>query len=140
MAERELWNDLKDKLSAYGKLKRVENSCDKGTPDVSYLIRRYARVDPTAGWLELKWEPGWPAKGPLKIHSLTKDQVLWQEDWFAGGGKVFTLIRIGKEHLLVDPPLLRRVYERDIDAHTLRGLATGWDGPYHPTELIRCIT
>lgn len=140
--ENDLWASLKQNLEPYGRLKRIENSCDKGTPDISYLLRRYAKVDPIAGWLEMKWAPGWPYDGsPLRVKSLTKDQVLWQEDWAAGGGRVFTLIRVHRDHLLVKPCLLRRVYERTIDPITLRGLATiSWEGAYDPIQLLRALT
>lgn len=144
MTESRLWSTLYSRLCVFGKLKRIENKIDLGTPDVAYCLRRPPRLS-VSGWLELK-EAGWPARPtqtPLNVPHLTIDQVLWQEDWGQlPGSHVFTLVRADHNYLLLDPPLVRALFERMISADELRrrSLVQRTDGHLPAKELLLCLT
>lgn len=116
MSEQAFWVKLRDKLQPYGKFTRVENSCEKGTPDVNYVL-----LGGRAGWFELKYEPTMPGKGEeFTLSTLTKEQLLWQEDYWGKGGVVYTIARVGGHIVTLTPPALRKVYEKQ---------AGGWLAP-----------
>lgn len=118
----------------------MENSLSSGVPDVCYLLHRLPRLPPVCGWLELKYEPAFQKTG-LRLRQLTKDQVLWQEDWASQGGFVFTLARVGKEFFLLKPDALRRVFTTPLSHPTVKALACGyWDKTLVPSELVKCLT
>lgn len=121
-SENGLWELIQPRLSTFLTLKRVENRCDLGTPDVAWTgmlpagrahgVMTY-RV--ASGWLELK-ETGWPVRDltPLYIKSLTLEQVLWHRDWKRAGGRIATLIQADADYLLVNPEVLRQIYRREL--------------------------
>lgn len=128
-SERGLWSTVQPPLSPFLMLKRMENKCDLGTPDVAWTgqlpdgkprhgVRVYRRA---SGWLELK-ECEWPKRPetPLHIPKLTLDQVLWQEGWEKSGGRVATLIQAGRDYLIVPPAVLREILRRRVTRAGLR--------------------
>lgn len=123
MSEANLWTRTRNKLGPFGKLVRVENSCELGTPDVAYCLGRTSK--PVSGWLELKHVPEWPKKEhtSLVIKELTIDQVTWHEEWKKAGGLVFTLIQVDDDIMLVNTKTLRRIFERSLSRADLVGEA-----------------
>ena len=77
MTEAHDWSTVRQALSPFGMMVRVENKLGKGTPDLAYCLRR------VSGWLELKHD----------LSSLTLDQVMFAEGWAAAGGLAFMLWR-----------------------------------------------
>jgi hypothetical protein len=128
MSEAALWRVLKDELAIFGSLRRIENSADKGTPDVAYCLRVPSWPRPTSGWCELKHMDAWPAREitPLTLPELTLDQVLWHESWARAGGAVCLILRVGKgsraEFLRLDPALVKSAYERRLTKGSLRSV------------------
>lgn len=146
-SEAGLWDTASQKLQPRMLLKRIENKCDLGTPDVAWTCQlprgrvhncvAYARF---TGWLELK-EEFWPAnpETPLRIKSLTKDQLLWHEAWEAAGGRIATLIQANKDYLIVPPGVLRLIYERGLRRGALEPYLIG-SGKFPTIEIIKALT
>jgi hypothetical protein len=135
---------MRDRLKPYGLLRRLENSCDLGTPDVLYTLKfeRPARhdvrmFDVSTGLIELK-EDEWPVKPstPLLINSLTRDQVLWQMDWERSGGKVATLAKIGQDYLWLRPEVLREVFRRALNKEQCKQFVIG-SGAFPTTAVLK---
>ncbi len=112
-SERGLWSTMQSHVYPFGLFKRIENSTDLGTPDVCYQLR--IPKAPVCGWLELK-EEVWPARNstPLRINSLTREQVIWQEEWERAGGIVATLAQVGRDYIFMKPTVLRLVFKRQL--------------------------
>ncbi len=90
------WAYVRRQLSLFGVLVRVENSIAVGFPDVIYCLFG------VCGLLEMK----------ATAASLTLEQVLFAEGWFAAGGLCHTLLHADREWHLLDPPGTRRLFER----------------------------
>lgn len=134
MSHANLWRAVRRVIGPYGRLVRVENGVELGTPDVAYCIRWPVSASAVEGWLELKYHESWPVRSPrLVLEDLTVDQVLWHEAHARAGGRVSTLVRVGNDALFLDAALLRRVYERDPLIPLLRELS------FPMTELKRWI-
>lgn len=116
MSEANLWARTREELSPFGKLHRVENGIAKGTPDVAFLLRRYPKVPPVAGWVELKFEPAWPTsdRRPVVVKKLKKEQVDFAEEWHAAGGRSFFLLQIARDYVLFDAPTARLLFEKAL--------------------------
>lgn len=73
---------------------RIENSCEKGTPDVNLAGGQ---------WIELKWQRKPPKRGGiLKLdHDMLKEQRVWAIRRDHAGGKVFLLLKVGNIWLLL---------------------------------------
>ncbi len=115
--ESNLWRTVNAALGPFGKLRRIENSLEEGGADVAYVLTRPKPGSlPASGWIELKAVDDYPAraKTPLRIEHLTKEQVLFAEDWAAAGGRAWLLLRIPPWHLLFDPAGIRGLYERKV--------------------------
>jgi len=144
VSEPALWQRTKAHLSPYGKLVRLENPIDPGTPDVLYCIRRKPAMTPATGLLELKHVPEWPARygTPLRVAELTKEQVDWHAAWEQAGGSVWTLLQVGRTVLLLSPTTTAQVYERRHTQWSLKhGGATIVSERIFPTvELVKCLS
>jgi len=98
MKESAMWARLRARLDPFGHFVRVENAIESGTPDVSYCI-----TPGREGWMELKWAARWPVRsGPLRLKHFTPEQRRWIRKRRACGGRVWLLLRVGTEHLLLD--------------------------------------
>lgn len=147
-SERGLWDTASERLQPIMLLKRVENKCDLGTPDVAWTCKlprgkdrhNCIAYDRYSGWLELK-EEFWPVRPetPLRIPSLTKDQVLWQEAWEEAGGRVATLIQADRDYLIVPPSVLRIIFERGARKNALLPYIIG-SGKFPKVEIIKALT
>lgn len=141
MSESNLWARTRARIGPFGRLARVENSCDLGTPDVAYCLGT-PRTRPASGWLELKHVPYWPAREntPLVIKKLTVHQVTWQEEWAKAGGRVFTLIQVEHDILLASVPTLRRIFERGLSKADLVGESLLFSRGGYPTgEVLKWL-
>lgn len=81
----QVWHQLRDKLTPFGRLERCEHAFASGWPDVYYNLRR------VSGWLELKLAP---ASGRCPEH-LTREQVLWGCEEERAGGHWYLLVKLG---------------------------------------------
>ena len=107
-----LWTTLHRACSPFGRMIRVENPADPGTPDVAYVLWYRGRT--AQGWCELKRIDGWPklAHTPIRLEHAerVRTQAIWQEQWESAGGRATTLLRIGPETFFFLPPwLLKRM-------------------------------
>lgn len=114
MTEAALRRTVKRELGPYGLLVRVEDGCSSGVPDVCYTLH-YGPLQAT-GWLELKHLAKWPVRGrtPLRIPSLTREQVMWHEAWHKAGGRVHTLLQVDADYLLFASEATRELFERRV--------------------------
>jgi hypothetical protein len=119
MSEKGLWRSLQPILSSFGVAERIENRLGLGTPDVGYVLTW--RGTTAEGRTELKHLDAFPCfpTTPVCVESLTKDQVLWHEAWAGAGGRVCTLLRIGRLIMALPPPLTRALYERKLTERAL---------------------
>lgn len=136
MSEANFWGTVKQHLGPYGRLERVENGVNKGTPDICYTLLGHT------GWIELKFKSQWPVLlGNLCLEKLTLEQVLWQEDWVRAGGRACTLLQVNRDYLLLPPALVRRVFARSLDAVTLLALApVVGRGTFPRAEVLKWLT
>lgn len=143
MSEAALWSRTRTHLGPHGRLVRVENRVDDGTPDVNYLLRRYPTVEAVCGWLELKHETAWPVRErtTFTIGSLNLDQVNWQTFWAMAGGRVWTLLQVADDLLLLDHRTLAQVWAKEHRKRSLLASATLVSARTFPTAgLIKCLT
>lgn len=129
-------------LRPYGVLQPIEIKFDKGIPDYAYALRCQNKT--TDGWCELKWLPNWPKRASTSvcIAKLKLEQVMWQEKWHAAGGRVSTLLQVGREtYLLLAAPVVRLLYERRLTAVDLMVQARVCSTDGFPTiEVLRALT
>ena len=144
MSEASLWSRAREELSPFGKLERIENGIAKGTPDVAWLLRRYPRVDPVSGWLELKYEPAWPSSDarPVIIKKLRREQVDFAEGWSGAGGRSFFLLQVGRDYVLFGEPVARLIFDRAATRPLILGMATASaEGRGFPTaDIVKGLT
>jgi hypothetical protein len=143
--ESNLWRTFRANLSPFGMLRRIENSIDRGEGDVAYCLTRPKPGSIAAtGFVELKVVDGYPARRstPLRIDHLTKEQVLFAEDWAAAGGRAWLLLKIPPWHLLFDPAGIRGLYDRSILAADGPAVARFASlGAKFPTGgVLKCLT
>jgi hypothetical protein len=113
----------------------VENRCSPGTPDINC----------TGGWIECKRHArGWPfgERTPVKLsHGLLKTQERWIEKRVRAGGRVFVLVQVGNDFVLLDGLTAIRILDGNHDKAAFRAKALlwcdGWDNlsTYLPTYI-----
>jgi hypothetical protein len=133
LSEHSLWNQLRTHLTPFGRLVRVENRCEPGTPDVAYCLSARDRVAMVSGWIELKAVKA-PARPdtPVKFRELTLEQVVWLENW---PGHAWLLARVDREYLLLRKWYVRRAYD-GATLGQLRKVAAVHSGPRFPTAAL----
>ena len=121
MTERTDWLSLRARLGSLGRLVRVENAAGAGTPDVCYCFRG------VTGWLELKHALAWPRRltTPLRVPSLTLEQVRWLIDWRAAGGIAWLWLRVERDEFLMTPTAALELYEGSVITSQLAVLKLG---------------
>lgn len=95
----------------------VENRCEAGMPD----------IECTAGWIECKYRPSWPAKTDTPVtlpHPLSPGQRIWINRRHAAGGRVYVLLQIAGDWLLFYGVVACRVLG-SVRAAELRAAAVG---------------
>lgn len=109
-SEHALWVTARRRLGPYGRLVRVENRAGPGTPDVYYCLRG------RSGWIELKEDrPPRPGQ-PVRLRTLTLDQVIWLEEEARAGGRAWLLARLGRAYALLTPVEVRAVWRGELTA------------------------
>lgn len=109
MSENSLRKTVVNNLRPFGAIIPVESHITPGFPDYIYCIKG------KTGVLELKHIAAWPARSstPIRISSLTLDQVLWAENWARNGGHYRMLLRVGTvAWFMFGPGRVRALYER----------------------------
>jgi hypothetical protein len=138
VSEGTLWARLRRELGPHGRLVRVENRCDRGTPDVHYALRRVPGGPVGTGWLELKHEERWPPRAAtLCLRTLTLEQVTWHEEETRAGGATWLFAQIGRDGLLLQGALSRLVLERRFATEQARALA--WPLTELRPRLLRAL-
>lgn len=92
MSEKSMWGRIRKALKNFDPI-RIENKCEKGTPDVNIS---------NGAWIELKWQRKAPKRGGiLKLdHDYMTEQRVWAIRRHKAGGKVFLLLKVANEYLL----------------------------------------
>jgi hypothetical protein len=123
VSERALWDAVRGAFSPFGRLVRVENPADPGTPDVCYVLRGRPVDPPVTGWIELKHENRWPSgrHTPLFVGSLTREQVNWHTFWALKGGRVATILQVDRSYLLLDHLRLGNLFSSGLTRGDLEG-------------------
>lgn len=135
--EANLWSYVRRNLGPYGRLKRIENRIDKGTPDVAYTIKG------VSGWIELKHVPLAPARATttIKIPHLTMEQVLWLNDERDAGGRAWCLLQVERKYFLLDPGIVKTLYEAGFtDAVLPLAAAVFWIQPFPVAAVVKALT
>lgn len=144
MSESRLWKTTRDNLKPFGRLKRIENLLEEGTPDVSYTLRRKPVLPASSGWCELKFLPYYPKRPQtlVRIDHLTLDQVNWLNAEADAGGRAWLLLHAAPYYLMLTPAQARRVYKVQYRADEL--LADTWtaenDNEFPLKRILTCLT
>ena len=136
-SERALWGTMRRTLAPFGRLVRVESPITPGIPDVYYCLRG------VSGWVELKEHDAWPVRPgtPLRLRHLRLDQVVWLEGERAAGGSAFMLLQIGRDYLLLDAPVVRGVFRRELTRAAVTAAAVVYaQGRFPTAPLLRALT
>jgi hypothetical protein len=139
MSEPALWRQLRAHLTPFGRMVRVENSCEPGTPDVAYCLQNRVTGRFASGWIELKHINDWPARPgtPTRFEELTLEQVLWIENWPVNA---WLLARVKMTYMLFPRLEVRRVFE-GLPRRELLDRAAMVGGPRFPTgPLLDALT
>lgn len=143
MSEDALWTRTRNHLGPLGRLVRIETPTELGVPDICYLLRRYPKVDPVCGWLELKHVPEWPKRPGtvFRIDKLTLEQVNWHTHWALAGGRVSTLLQVANDLVVLDFRLLAQVFGGQHTRATLLASSPLVSPRIFPTaELVKWLT
>lgn len=143
MSESSLWQLQREKLGPYGRLTRIENVIDKGTPDVAYTLKYGRAVCTRSGWIENKYLPGWPARPetPIHIESLTLQQVLWLEEETRAGGRAWLMLQVASVYMLFNAIGVRAIFGRKYTATDCLDTALVRSRIIFPTrDLLRVLT
>ncbi len=142
MTESATRKTIVQKLGTYGKWYAIEIKITSGIPDYAYALQCRKRT--TEGWLEAKFLKEWPRRPatPVRIPSLNLRQVLWHERHHAVGGRVSTLLQVGRgTYLLFTAPVLRMVFDRKLTALELMAQARVCSTKGFPTiEVLEALT
>jgi hypothetical protein len=129
-------------IRPYGLLYPIETPGVKGRPDYAYALRYQKRT--TEGWTEIKWLEKWPKRVSTSVcvASLKLEQVLWHEKHHALGGRVSTLLQVGRStFLLLTAPVLRLLFERKLTTAELIMQARVYSADGFPTiEILKALT
>ena len=137
MSEANLRKTYTKNVGPYGVLYPIETPGVKGRPDYAYLLR--CRNTTMEGWCELKYLESWPKRASTSVcvASLKLEQVLWQEKHHRLGGRVFTLLQVGRRtYLLLSPPTVRRLFDRKLNTADLIEQARVYSTDGFPTARI----
>jgi hypothetical protein len=87
-----MWDAIRPVLKPFHPIRVESTASGAGVPDVNL----------TFGWIELKYANRWPPRlGPLRIDHYTKEQRGWAIERIQAGGKVFLLLKVGKNEWLL---------------------------------------
>lgn len=144
MSESLFWrNYVKRYLSSFGVLKRIENLIEIGMPDVVYCLRSTLGDGPAvSGWIELKYAHEWPKRESTEFRfpHLTKEQVLWLEEWSRIGGKACVMARVGRDFFLV-PGSHCRILRDGVRREELKERAPVFASKIFPTgRMLKWLT
>ncbi len=112
--ESSLWQTFKKHHGPGGHWVRIENECEKGTPDVNGRVA--GGVD---WWVELKYSPAWPKRAatPVRVKHFTFEQRSWLVLRGKNGGMCGVLWQIEREYLFFDwraAPYLGELYRAEL--------------------------
>lgn len=140
MTESDFWTDHVSVLKNFGKLKRLEDLLDKGTPDVVYCLRWLHEL-PRSGWIELKKLPRWPGeRTDVRLPHYSVAQAEFLESWGKSGSGAFLLAQIGSEFLLF-PWAHAKEIQRGVTRAIMRGMVVAYGSGEFPTrDILRCLT
>jgi hypothetical protein len=90
MAETAVWAALRKHLRPKGHIIRIENSTERGTPDVNYCL------DGVEGWIELKEIDAWPVRANtcVRLDHYTNYQRIWHQLRSYANGRIHVLIHV----------------------------------------------
>lgn len=138
------WPTVRENLSPFGILRRVENGVGGGDGDVIYCLTRPKPGSlASTGFIELKSLPSYPVRRstPIRPPHLSKDQVLFAEDWAAAGGRAWLLLRAPPWTLLFDVAGIRALYQGEVPAMDGPAVARAAGMGRFPTgPILKCLT
>lgn len=138
------WPTVRESLSPFGVLRRIENSAGSGEGDVLYCLTRPKPGSPAAtGFVELKSLPAYPARRstPIRPPHLSKEQVLFAEEWDGAGGRAWLLLRAPPWHLLFDARGIRMLHQGEVAAMDGPAVARAAGmGRFPVGPILRCLT
>jgi hypothetical protein len=138
------WPTVRDHLSPFGVVRRIENGVGGGDGDVIYCLTRPKPGSTAAtGFIELKSLPAYPAKRstPIRPPHLSKDQVLFAEEWAAAGGRAWLLLRAPPWTMLFDVPAIRMLYQGEVAAMDGPAVArVAAMGRFPTGPIFKCLT
>lgn len=135
--EAALWRNVRENISPFGYIARLENRIEVGWPDCLFHLK--FRGFGKTGLLELKRLLRWPPKkGIVRVPVLTLDQVLWHEKWAGAGGVSYLLLQVDRDYLLFPPSMIRGLYV-GMTRIQMQPFLVG-SGVFPTKELLLCLT
>jgi hypothetical protein len=109
----------------------IENSVDAGTPDVNC----------SAGWIELKQLPLWPARPEthVRIPKFRPEQRLWLQNRCEKGGTAWLLLRVENEWLLFWGAWAARHINSCTKKQLIEGAVAYWPNGLDGNALARTL-
>jgi hypothetical protein len=142
MTESLFWSSLvRPKLISFGKLKRIEDLIEKGTPDVVYCLS-WLNEPAKMGWIELKKLRAWPGRSTtiVKLPHFTFDQVAFLESWGRKGAATFLLAQVGSDFLLFRWDVVREVQTGLCKVDLLDRACVYGINNFPTRDILRCLT
>lgn len=126
-----MWQQLRPLMKVAGMdPHRVENLCEKGTPDVNY----------TRGWLELKYVTRWPRRGgPLRVDHFTPEQRVWLQLRALSGGTALLMLKVGEEWLLFNGVIAAKYLGESTREQLYKLTIARWTSKPGAEELSRWL-
>lgn len=140
-SENNLWHDIvRPRLVPFGELVRIENRFGLGIPDVCYCLS-FRKHPPATGWIELKHRTAWPRRDSdiVRIEHVTKEQVLWHDNWSKAGGRVFTLLRVAREFMLLSPSAYHGLYDGMTGPQIVGSATVYGDGEFPLARMLEAL-
>jgi len=131
MSEGGMWKSIRPVLKPLDPV-RIESPIVPGIPDVNYNL----------GWIELKYMPRWPVKGgPLRIDHYTKEQRDWAIQRKRAGGKVFLLLKVGRNEWLLFDGVVAALSIGKLNREQLyNAVIARWTRTPRTAEILPCLT
>lgn len=136
MSESDLWSRVKAGIGGRWEAERIETRGAEGIPDVAWSARQ------CHGWVELKHVDKDPGPGKiLKIRHYTPEQRNWILRHGRAGGRVFMLLRVGTEILLLNHMSAQEVGFRTLDElRTISAVNQDQRAKWVWTDVLEALT
>lgn len=137
MTEATFWrNTVRPALGLFGPIHRIENICEKGTPDTVCCLQG------VVSFIELKHSYSWPSRPgtPYRPVELKLEQVQWLESWGAAGGRCCIVAQVDRDYMLFPHDVVRMLYTGLPQADVIKLAAVHGRGTFPTGAMVKWLT